>query len=80
MNDHTNGGSLLIVTRAKVYSTAETPHGLEIVRESTEPGDAHAIAEQVACEKLGELVSIEVYRRIAVYEAEVKVTMRKDGE
>ena len=78
MNDHTNGGSLLIVKRNRVVAKGES--ALVVEQESTEPGDAHAIAEHTACQELGQPVSIEVYRRIAVYEAEVKVTMRKDGE
>lgn len=75
--DHSTAASLLIVSRY-TGKDADIPP-MSIQRESVDHGDAHSLAEDIAKGNLGSEFVIEVYRRISTYEAEVKVTMRKDG-
>jgi hypothetical protein len=42
--------------------------------------EAHKTAEDWAKKHVGDGVTIEVYRRMLTYEAEIKVTTKRDGE
>ena len=75
--DHTLGASLLIVKRE---TEGRSESVVTVIREVFEHGDSHALAEEIAKSFIGAPVKIEVYRRVATYEAAVTVTMKKDGE
>ena len=72
--------SLLVVTR-RTREDGESHLGdLTIERETTDHGEAHSVAEAIAKVNVGEpaRVLVYVYRRVAVYEAEIKVRMTGD--
>jgi hypothetical protein len=52
----------------------------KIEKEHYDHGDAHAHAEEVAKSLLDRGGMVSVFRRIATYEAEIKVNMKREGE
>lgn len=78
--DHSTAASLLVIRRDPAEATSQPGSELSVITESSDHGDAHSLAEDFAKKTLGQNIVVEVYRRISTYEAEVKVSMRKDGE
>lgn len=71
---------MLVTIRPKTLAENSEGVSTAIVSEAHDHGHAHSLADELARKKMGDGQIVEIYRLWSSYEAEVKVTMKKDGE